>query len=109
MASVARKPKLRPGSYALLVEIDAYIRRYNLCGDDLRNAASDVCDGAVVRSDLDELVSKRWLVVEGYPADANPDFALCGDLHRYWTVRLHQNAMKRCWPGRLSDKQATPH
>ena len=74
-----------------------YIERYNVRGERLDHAASDVCDGWVTRSELQPLFDSRRLCLVGRPDDQS---AICGSPWRYWTVALTRREIERRWPDR---------
>jgi len=101
MTSAASKPRVPAKSWPILLAIDDYVRRYNLRGKRLADAASDVCDGGYTRAELEPLVRRRLLSIDRYCESRGyfPDDELCG---RSFTVRLTERAMRRIWPARCT-------
>lgn len=91
-----KKPKITLASIRLLCEIDKYVRQYDVRGYYLYQAASDVLDGSVNRSEIDDLVRHKLLTIV-YDRNGRPAASLCGD---GWTVGLTARAMTIFWPGR---------
>lgn len=88
--------KVKLHSLRHLSRIGAYIREYDCRGRFLCHAASDVLDGAVYRSEIDELIRKRLIRVI-HDGAGLPDDPLCGG---EWTVHLTERAIKLFWPKR---------
>lgn len=94
------KPKLDAQSYALLRQIDAHIRRYDLRGRRcLEASAGEALAGGPTRSEIDGLVRTRLVEVVrqcklGIPLEGK---AGQGD----WTLRLSVKAMSWFWQDRM--------
>lgn len=85
------KPRLTPRAVRVLDRIDQYIRQYDIKGESLPHAASDVLDGLAWRSDPEiALLCKRSLLVT----------VPCGDEGRTW--HLTDRAISALWPHRQS-------
>lgn len=78
-------------------EIDSYIKRYDVRGPRLADAASDVCDGWVIRAELQPLLDARRLRLVGRPSHESN---ICGSPWSYWTVALTQREIDRRWSDR---------
>lgn len=93
----SHKVRMRPHSYALLCAVDDYIRKHDLRGEILSHAASDVLDGAVTRTEIDDLVRRRLLDIyrDGGGPPGDPENCGTG-----WTVGLTERAMRALWPDR---------
>lgn len=96
------KPRIPATLAPLLVKIDSYIRQYNLRGQALASAASDVLDGLVLRNEIEPLIRRRLLEVIPYNDDAagwwrRDDTTMCG---RRYTVHLTERAVRALWPDR---------
>lgn len=97
-----RKPRMALHSVRLLAEIDNYIRSYNIRGESLTWAASDVLDGAVFNHEIEDLIRRRYLrVVREWRSPCRDH---CGDS---WTVRLSARAMRLFWPARMIPQTST--
>lgn len=92
-----RKPKIKLESVRHLLEIDEYIRQYDLRGRNLESSASDVLDGSVFREEIEDLINRKLLtlIVEESTYYNN---RMCGTS---WTVHLTPRAMKAFWPARV--------
>ena len=77
--------------------IDSYIKRHDVRGPRLADAASDVCDGWVIRSELQPLLDARRLRLVGRSSHGSN---ICGSPWNYWTVALTQREIDRRWPDR---------
>ena len=97
------KPRIPADCVRFMEEIAAYIERYDLRGDELRNAGPDVLDGWATRDELDPLIRRRLLTPiwygcrdrnEGWPYG---DVALCGE---HFTAELTDRAKQLLWPTR---------
>lgn len=93
------RPRLRPASYRLLMDIDRYIRRYDVRGRGLPYTASDALDGGVNRSDVDELVRRRLLAIVPLAHGRHNVDDLCGTS---WTVELSARAIQLLWHERAA-------
>jgi hypothetical protein len=87
----------------VMQEIDAYVERYDIRGEGIARAASDVCDGWVSRWEIDPLLSGRRLTLEGKPEGFD---SVCGNLWNYWTVSLTRREIEKRYPGRLAERDA---
>jgi hypothetical protein len=89
-----KKPKIRASSAKWFNEIDRYIRQYNLQGEMVTHAASDVLDGWATREELTDLIKGRLLRVIRFSRDRD---SICGGS---WTVGLTDKAIRIFWPDR---------
>lgn len=87
----------------VMKEIDAYVERYDIRGEGIARAASDVCDGWVSRGEIDALICGRRLKLEGKPEGMDSVFGWLGS---YWTVSLTKREIERRYPGRLEERKA---
>lgn len=96
------KIRVSVASLALLAEVHEYIDQFDIRGETLSHAASDVLDGLVTREEVDDLVRRRLLSVVPYDEPDEYDrerSALCGTT---WTVSLTPRAMAALWPERMA-------
>lgn len=93
----AKRPRMALHSIRLMSEIHSYIRQYDIRGDALPAAASDVLDGAVFNREISDLIRRRYLTVVSY--DGELDFQdHCGGS---WTVYLTDRSIRLFWPSRV--------
>lgn len=94
--------KLSLFSYKLLAQVDEYIKEYNLCGERLRDAASDVFDGQIAVWEAEELRRKGLMKFVPDRSGHHPEpesilgYAACGSLE------LTKRAIKTFWPERAA-------
>lgn len=102
------KPLIRVSSVKWVAAIDAHIRHCNIRGPFSRfiDVAADVLDGWALRSELDDLIRRRLLVIVHYGFDdsTGPDLrrhsdpALCGTS---WSVNPTERMIRLFWLKRL--------
>lgn len=103
MSARKKKPHISYRAFKLLQELHEYITQYDLKGQSLvHNAASDVFDGAVGYSKLEELHKKRWLRIVKLKDDFITGGHWDNSCGSNWTVELTDIAIKRFWPERLA-------
>src|SRR5208337_260135 len=99
------KPTLSWKSFKILLEIDQYIRKYDVHGDYLFQAPSDVCDGSFDRQELDELIRKRIFSVSGIAVYPRDETTICS---RGYTVEFTKKAIQWFYPNREQEKPRRP-
>jgi hypothetical protein len=105
---MAVRRRIRLCSVKWLAAIDEHVRHCNIVGGIGRfvDIASDVLDGWALRSELDDLIRRRLLVVVHYGFDDSmgPDLLryrdpdLCGTS---WSVNPTEKMIRLFWPERL--------
>ena len=99
-----KRIKLTLAEFRYLAEVDAYIRRYDVRGYQLKQAFSDVHDGGLYLSEVRRLVRMRLLRMVKYDEhDYLPDetIYLIGQTS---TVDLTDKAVLLFWPERVNAK-----
>lgn len=99
---MAKKPRIPALWCPVLCEIDEYIRRYDIRGERLKDAASDVIDSWLTRKEVAPMFRRRLLaLVPLNPHDCDPreDQTLCGTS---WTVDMTPRLMCALWPDRIA-------
>jgi hypothetical protein len=96
--------KLSAKSFSLLLQIDEYIREYDIRGRWLPSAASDVLDGSVHNPEIADLFRLRLItrIIDQPPLQECDE---CGDS---WTVHLTDKAIAIFWPER-NDNETELH
>lgn len=93
------KPRIPAACAPMLVAVDAYVRRYEVRGQSLADAASDVFDGWLIREELEPLIRRRLLaIVHDGCGPYDGGIGLCGS---GYTVRLTDRAQRSFWPDRV--------
>jgi hypothetical protein len=95
-ANQGKRAKLKLHSVQLLARIDGYIRQYDIKGEWLPSAASDVLDGAVFKHEIQDLIRRRLLTVVNDCPPRRPKDE-CGES---WTVHLTPRAINLFWKAR---------
>jgi hypothetical protein len=103
-----KKPRVTATCLKVLAECDQYIRQYNVRGDRILHAASDVCDGRFTFDELTPLWRAGVLVpindMPRSPRRMDRLEGICGGWSpRSCTVRFTDSGARHFWPRRINE------